>query len=674
MTVPPAGSDPLTRASERPFQSLYRRYRPQRFSEVRGQDHVTRALRNAVRDERIAHAYLFSGPRGTGKTSTARILAKALNCTATDGGEPCGACASCESIVAGTSFDVHELDAASNNGVEAMRDLVGRAALATPGRWKVYIVDEVHMLSTAASNALLKTLEEPPEHVVFVLATTDPQKVLPTIRSRTQHFEFHLLGDDVLESLLEDVVADAGLDLPDGGIGVALRRGRGSARDALSMLDQVAASGSADDDSGDLADVVSAVAARDTGAALAALGVALQRGRDPQQVAVELVERLRSGFLALVAPGVEGVPTAGTAISEQARALGTARAVRAMELIGAAVVAMRDAPEPRITLEVAIVRCAHPDADETVESLLDRVERLERRIDQLEHGAAAPPGAGAAGHEVSTAPPAGGRATPPLPRPAAPVAPVAPVVETELDAPRAPAGRRPVIGAYRRPAGPPDGEPGPSGEPAGSTEGTSDVETALDFGGNTARPAASPSAARGPSAPAAPVAPLAVADDLPGRDELVTAWGDTVLVGLRPKVRAYFQAGHFVGRDGTDAIFALPNDVHVTQAEPLRAEVADALARHFGRPIGLRLVTDGTWTPTGAAGTATTGGTGTMPAPPARPPSRSAVDEEDEDLEELLAPRDARGADDTGADDTGASGIAWEEERLLQAFPGAEEV
>jgi DNA polymerase-3 subunit gamma/tau len=668
VTVPPAGPDPLTRASERPFQSLYRRYRPQRFSEVRGQDHVTRALRNAVRDERIAHAYLFSGPRGTGKTSTARILAKALNCTATDGGEPCGACASCESIVAGTSFDVHELDAASNNGVEAMRDLVGRAALATPGRWKVYIVDEVHMLSTAASNALLKTLEEPPEHVVFVLATTDPQKVLPTIRSRTQHFEFHLLGDDVLESLLEDVVADAGLDLPDGGIGVALRRGRGSARDALSMLDQVAASGSADDDSGDLADVVSAIAARDTGAALAALGVALQRGRDPQQVAVELVERLRSGFLALVAPGVEEALTASTAISEQARALGTARAVRAMELIGAAVVAMRDAPEPRITLEVAIVRCAHPDADETVESLLDRVERLERRIDQLEHGTAAPPAAGAAGHEVSTARPAGGRATPPLPRPDALVAPV---FEPEPDAPRAPAGRRPVIGAYRRPAGPPDGEPGPSGEPAGSTEGKSDVETALDFGGNTARPATSPSTARGPSAPAAPGAPLAAADDLPGRDELVTAWGDTVLVGLRPKVRAYFQAGHFVGRDGTDAIFALPNDVHVAQAEPLRAEVADALARHFGRPIGLRLVTDGTWTPTGAAGAAAAAGTGTgaMPEAPARPPSRSAVDEEDEDLEELLAARDARDADDTGA-----SGIAWEEERLLQAFPGAEEV
>jgi len=180
------------------YQSLYRRYRPQRFSEVRGQDHVVNALRHAVRDNRVAHAYLFSGPRGTGKTSTARIVAKALNCRSPVDGEPCGVCDSCVDITRGASFDVHELDAASNNGVDAMRDLVARASLATPGRWKVYIVDEVHMLSQAASNALLKTLEEPPDHVVFVLATTDPQKVLPTIRSRTQHYEFRLLDADVL--------------------------------------------------------------------------------------------------------------------------------------------------------------------------------------------------------------------------------------------------------------------------------------------------------------------------------------------------------------------------------------------------------------------------------------------------------------------------------------------
>src|SRR5579863_8041869 len=221
---------------DRPYQSLYRRFRPQSFAEVRGQDHVTLALRNAVRDGHTTHAYLFSGPRGTGKTSTARILAKALNCEAPNDGEPCGLCESCRAIAEGTSFDVHELDAASNNGVEAMRDLVARSNLATPGRWKVYIVDEVHMLSPAASNALPKTLEEPPDHVVFVLATTDPQKVLPTIRSRTQQYEFHLMSDDVLAELVDEVAAQAGLVLPDGAASQAVRRGRGSARDTLSVL------------------------------------------------------------------------------------------------------------------------------------------------------------------------------------------------------------------------------------------------------------------------------------------------------------------------------------------------------------------------------------------------------------------------------------------------------
>ena len=203
--------------ADAPFVSLYRRFRPGRFDELRGQDHVVRALRSAVRDDRVSHAYLFSGPRGTGKTSSARILAKALNCEAPVDGEPCGICTSCIEITQGSSLNVHELDAASNNGVDAMRDLVAHAGLGTPGRWKVYIVDEVHMLSTAAANALLKTLEEPPSHVVFVLATTDPQKVPPTIRSRTQHLEFRLLGAETLQTLLESVNEEAELHVDDGG-------------------------------------------------------------------------------------------------------------------------------------------------------------------------------------------------------------------------------------------------------------------------------------------------------------------------------------------------------------------------------------------------------------------------------------------------------------------------
>ena len=207
------------------YQSLYRRYRPRRFAEIRGQDHIVTALRNAVREGRVGHAYLFSGPRGTGKTSTARILAKVLNCAAPVDGEPDLVCESCLAIEAGTSFDVHELDAASNNKVDDIRDLIERVAFATPGRTKLYILDEVHMLSTAASAALLKTLEEPPPGVVFVLATTDPQKVIETIRSRTQHFEFHLLPAAPLEDYLRYVIDDAGLDVPADAIDFAVRAG-----------------------------------------------------------------------------------------------------------------------------------------------------------------------------------------------------------------------------------------------------------------------------------------------------------------------------------------------------------------------------------------------------------------------------------------------------------------
>jgi DNA polymerase-3 subunit gamma/tau len=323
---------------EVPYQSLYRRFRPSTFGEVRGQDHVVLALRNAVRDGRVAHAYLFSGPRGTGKTSTARILAKALNCTDLHDGEPCGVCSSCVEITRGTSLDVHELDAASNNGVDAMRDLVSRAALGSPGRQKVYIVDEVHMLSTAASNALLKTLEEPPAHVIFVLATTDPQKVLPTIRSRTQHFEFRLLGPDTLSELLAQVRTDANLDVGDDALDLAVRRGRGSARDALSILDQVAASDAAvDDDLPELDEVVEALAERDVERALVAVAHLTAAGFSPQQLTVDLVDHLRQGFLALVAPDLVTVAGAERdVLAARAGRVGLATLVRAMEDLGRA--------------------------------------------------------------------------------------------------------------------------------------------------------------------------------------------------------------------------------------------------------------------------------------------------------------------------------------------------
>ena len=362
-------------------QSLYRRYRPGRFADLVGQQHVVAGLRNAVRDGRSGHAYLFSGPRGTGKTSTARILARALNCTDLTEGEPCGACEACLSIQAGTSYDLFELDAASNNKVEDVRELISRVAIGSPGRTKVYILDEVHMLSTAASNALLKTLEEPPEHVTFVLATTDPQKVLPTIRSRTQHFEFGLVPAAELERHLRWVIDDAGLQIDEEALAWVVRKSAGSVRDALSALDQVAAVGGVGAGAAPLDELLDALCARDAGRALVGLASALASGREPRLVAEELLGRLRDAFLAAVAPGLSQLPDLEAArMAELATRLGTAGVTRALEAIGAAVLEMRQAPDARVALEVALVRLTRAELDSSVAALTERVARLEAAL------------------------------------------------------------------------------------------------------------------------------------------------------------------------------------------------------------------------------------------------------------------------------------------------------
>jgi DNA polymerase-3 subunit gamma/tau len=361
-------------------QSLYRRYRPRRFSELKGQDYVVRVLRNAVREDRVGHAYLFSGPRGTGKTSAARILAKVLNCENPIDGEPCCECVSCLAVEAGTSFDVHELDAASNNGVDDIRSLIERASLSTAGRRKVYILDEVHMLSRAAEAALLKTLEEPPPHVVFVLATTDPQKVSPTIRgSRTQHLEFHLLPADELEAHVRWVAADAGIPVTDDVVEAVLRMGGGSARDTLSALDQVAAAGGVAPELLPLDELVEALIEADTGRALAALAAAVQSGRDARSLTEELIAHLRESFLAQVAPELVQLPDRRHEIvHEQGRRLGLPATVRAIEVLGDVLVELRHAPEPRVLLDVALVKLTNTEADSSPAALLARIERLER--------------------------------------------------------------------------------------------------------------------------------------------------------------------------------------------------------------------------------------------------------------------------------------------------------
>ncbi len=359
--------------------SLYRRFRPGRFAELRGQDHVVRALQGAVKNERISHAYLFSGPRGTGKTTTARILAKALNCENPVDGDACAKCASCLAIAKGTSLDVIELDAASNNGVDDIRDIISGAWHGTPGRWKVYIFDEVHQLSKAASAALLKTLEEPPSHVVFVLATTDPHKVLPTIRSRTQHLEFRLIGADTLATLLQDVKGAAGLGADDATIEAAVRLGRGSARDALSALDQLLATGAISETQPEFDGLFEALANDDAVGALRTLAVLAREGWDPEQLAESFAGEVRQAFLLQVAPEVaDAVDADRDRLLKWGEQLGLARSVRILETVGRTIREMKSAPEKIVMLEVAMVCLTKPELDHSFEALDERLTRLER--------------------------------------------------------------------------------------------------------------------------------------------------------------------------------------------------------------------------------------------------------------------------------------------------------
>jgi DNA polymerase-3 subunit gamma/tau len=540
------GDDAATLQGLDGVTSLYRRFRPGRFEELRGQDHVVRALRTAVATDRVSHAYLFSGPRGTGKTSSARILAKALNCERPEGGEPCGRCSSCTEITRGTSLDVTELDAASNNGVDAIRDLVSHASLGTPGRWKVYIVDEVHMLSNAAANALLKTLEEPPAHVVFVLATTDPQKVPATIRSRTQHLEFRLLSGETLGALLRDVRDAASLEIADEALDAAVRRGHGSARDALSALDQVAASGEAEDVRPVFDELFAAIASEQAVDVLGSLARLHAAGWSAPQLAAEACVDLRQAFLLQLAPDVaDAAGTDRDRLGALGASMGLARTVRALETIGRAMVEMRDAPDSAVVLEIALIRLARPELDASPAALLERLERLERAV------ASAPPAQAAASAPASAA-------------------------------------ARPSLGQLRR-----TGSTRPAAEP------TEVPSASIDDGGadasGTGEPATQPGGS--PEAAEAPPSAAAAHDAAPGgasldRDTLTIAWGDEILSKLSPRARALYQPGRFTEASAGGCTFAVPNEAHRAQCEKKRAEVEGVLAAHFGFPVHLSLIVD----------------------------------------------------------------------------------
>ncbi len=365
------------------YQSLYRRYRPRKFSEIRGQPHVVAALQNAVIKGEVGHAYLLHGPRGTGKTTSARVLAKALNCENRGAdGEPCGECESCVAIEQGRSFDLHELDAASNNGVDAMRDLLAKVNLGTPGRAKVYILDEAHMLTSGAENALLKTLEEPPSHVTWVLATTEPHKVVSTISSRCQVLELSLLGAADMEAHIRWVIEDAELDVDEAAVDYVIEAGGGSVRDTLSALDRVVAAGGLIEIDTSTPALLDALASHDAAAALAAVVDATGRGTDPRRIGENAVSGLRDAFL--VAMGSPPPTLAGGAKGRAetlAARLSPSAMTRALEIIGSTLINMRQAPDPRVALEVALVRICRAETDQSIEALTERIEQLERRLD-----------------------------------------------------------------------------------------------------------------------------------------------------------------------------------------------------------------------------------------------------------------------------------------------------
>jgi DNA polymerase III subunit gamma/tau len=375
------------------YVSLYRKYRPQSFDDVVGQDHVTRTLRNALQEDRLSHAYLFTGPRGTGKTSTARILAKAINCEKGPTPTPCGACAQCVAIADGTSVDVIELDMASHGGVDDARELRDRALFApASARRKIYILDEVHMASTAAFNALLKLIEEPPSHVLFAMATTDPQKVLPTIMSRVQRLDLRRVAAPEVATLVRELCAEEGYTIEDGAVEAVVRAGDGSVRDTLSVLEQILAFAGTDVTTEAVAqtlgqtpterviETVDRLGERDLAGLLGVVHGLLDEGHDLRRFTLDLVQHLRDLLVLSVAPDrpdlVDATDERRRRLQAQTTSLPRETLLRAVDLLAATVAEQRQG-SPRLPLELALAKLAVPGADGDVADLADRVARLE---------------------------------------------------------------------------------------------------------------------------------------------------------------------------------------------------------------------------------------------------------------------------------------------------------
>ena len=505
--------------------ALYRRYRPETFNEVIGQDHVTAPLRAALANNRVNHAYLFSGPRGCGKTTSARILARALNCEQGPIADPCGECDSCRDLARGGpgSIDVIEIDAASHGGVDDARDLREKAFFApVRSRYKIYIIDEAHMVSPQGFNALLKLVEEPPPHLRFIFATTEPDKVIGTIRSRTHHYPFRLIPPRLLSSYLSELCEKEGVAIEPAAIPLVVRAGGGSARDTLSVLDQLLGGAGPEGVTHALAtgllgytpdtlldEVVDAFAAGDGAAVFGVVDKVIETGQDPRRFTEDLLRRLRDLVIVAAVPDapatglIDVSEDAGERLVAQAARFGAADLTRAADLVAAGLTEMRGATAPRLLLELICARVLLPAADHGTDGLAARLDRLERRMSVT--GTPAPPT-----HQAPAAP-AAHQPAPSRPAQPAPAAPAhqAPAEVPAQDRPApAAAAPEPVPTPAPTPAPAqgwpttPEPEPAPPAEqqaPAATGGPAPDQAPAATSGAASAESAAAPAAPEAPS-------------------------------------------------------------------------------------------------------------------------------------------------------------------------------